>query len=71
MQFKVLADTNRHHKHLVESLTNAWMYILIPQTWINSCINRTSVTFHGIYSFPRDSFIANISMHFWATLDVA
>ena len=30
----------------------------------------TSVTFHGIYSFPRDSFIVNISMHFWATLDM-
>ena len=29
------------------------------------------VTFHGIYSFPRDSFIVNISMHFWTTLDVA
>ena len=28
------------------------------------------VTFHGIYSFPRDSFIVNISMHFWATVDV-
>ena len=28
------------------------------------------VTFHGIYSFPRDSFIVNISMHFWATLDM-
>ena len=28
------------------------------------------VTFHGIYSFPRDSFIFNISMHFWATLDM-
>ena len=32
--------------------------------------NSISVTFHGIYSFPRDSFIANISMHFWATLDM-
>ena len=29
-----------------------------------------NVTFHGIYSFPRDSFIVNISMHFWATLDM-
>ena len=29
-----------------------------------------SVTFHGIYSFPRDSLIVNISMHFWATLDM-
>ena len=29
-----------------------------------------NVTFHGIYSFPRDSFIVNISMHFWATVDV-
>ena len=28
------------------------------------------MTFHGIYSFPRDSFIVNISMHFWATLDM-
>ena len=28
------------------------------------------VTFHGIYSFPRDSFIVDISMHFWATVDV-
>ena len=28
------------------------------------------VTFHGIYSLPRDSFIVNISMHFWATLDM-
>ena len=30
----------------------------------------TDVTFHGIYSFPRDSFIVNISMHFRATLDM-
>ena len=30
-----------------------------------------NVTFHGIYSFPRDSFIVNISMHFGATLEVA
>ena len=22
-----------------------------------------NVTFHGIYSFPRDSYIVNISMH--------
>ena len=31
------------------------------------------VTFHGIhvYSFPRDSFIVNIIMHFGATLEVA
>ena len=29
-----------------------------------------NVTFHGIYSFPRDSFIVGISMHFWATLDM-
>ena len=29
-----------------------------------------NVTFHGIYSFPQDSFIVNISMHFWATVDV-
>ena len=29
-----------------------------------------NVTFHGIYSFPRDFFIVNISMHFWATLDM-
>ena len=29
-----------------------------------------NVTFHGKYSFPRDSFIVNISMHFWATLDM-
>ena len=29
-----------------------------------------NVTFHGIYSFPRDSLIVNISMHFWATLDM-
>ena len=28
------------------------------------------MTFHGIYSFPRDSFIVNISMHFCATLDM-
>ena len=28
------------------------------------------MTFHRIYSFPRDSFIVNISMHFWATLDM-
>ena len=28
------------------------------------------MTFHGIYSFPRDSFIVNISMHFWPTLDM-
>ena len=28
-----------------------------------------NVTFHGIY-IPRDSFIVNISMHFWATLDM-
>ena len=26
------------------------------------------MTFHGIYSFPLDSFIVNISMHLWATL---
>ena len=30
----------------------------------------TNVTFHGMISFPRDSFIVNISMHFWATLDM-
>ena len=30
----------------------------------------TCVTFHGIYSFPRDYFIVNISMHFGATLEV-
>ena len=29
-----------------------------------------NVTFHGIYSFPRDYFIVHISMHFGATLDV-
>ena len=32
------------------------------------------VTFHGIQhvnSFPQDSFIVNISMHFGATLEVA
>ena len=29
-----------------------------------------NVTFHGIYSFPWDSFIVNISMHFWTTLDI-
>ena len=29
------------------------------------------MTFHGIYSFSRDSFIVNISMHFGATLEVA
>ena len=34
------------------------------------CNTCTCVTFHGIYSFPRDSFIVNISMHFWATLDM-
>ena len=28
------------------------------------------VTFHGIHGFPRDSFVVNISMHFWATVDV-
>ena len=28
------------------------------------------VTFYGIYSFPRDSFIVGISMHFWAILDM-
>ena len=33
-------------------------------------VDNVSVTFHGIYSFPRDSFIVNISMHFWATLDM-
>ena len=33
-------------------------------------VRGNSVTFHGIYSFPRDSFIVNISMHFWATLDM-
>ena len=32
---------------------------------------RTIVTFLGIYSFARDSFIINISMHFGATLEVA
>ena len=37
----------------------------ISHIWLNPC-----VTFHGIYSFPRDSFIVNISMHFWATLDM-
>ena len=30
------------------------------------------MTFHGIYSLPRDSVIVNISMHFFgATLEVA
>ena len=29
------------------------------------------MTFLGIYSFARDSFIINISMHFGATLEVA
>ena len=30
------------------------------------------MTFHGIYmGFPRDSFVIDISMHFWATLNVA
>ena len=29
------------------------------------------MTFLGIYSFARDSFIINISMHFEATLEVA
>ena len=33
-----------------------------------SCI---IVTFLGIYSFPRDSFIVGVSVHFWATLDMA
>ena len=33
-------------------------------------MHHTCVTFHGIYSFPRDSFTVNISMHFWATLDM-
>ena len=36
----------------------------------NACRLYACVTFHGIYSFPRDSFIVNISMHFWATLDM-
>ena len=30
-----------------------------------------NVTFLGIYSFPRDSFIVTVSVHFWATLDMA
>ena len=34
-------------------------------------ISQIIVTFHDIYSFPRDSFIVNISMHFGATLEVA
>ena len=32
--------------------------------------SHTNVTFHGIYSFPQDSFIVGVSMHFWATLDM-
>ena len=38
--------------------------------FVNVTRDNVSVTFHGIYSFPRDSFIVNISMHFWATVDV-
>ena len=40
-------------------------------TWTGCTQRSSTVTFHGIYSFPRDSFIVNISMHFGATLEVA
>ena len=45
------------------------LYMLMQKLSCLGVINA-SVTFHGIYSFPRDSFIVNISIHFWATLDM-
>ena len=46
------------------------VYLGMVTSFWSTFVLGGNVIFHGIYSFPRDSFIVNISMHFWATLDM-
>ena len=67
----VLASAFLHVKISVKVVRDTLEWSLVFLEHVCAGGGGGNVTFHGIYSFPRDSFIVNISMHFGATLEVA
>ena len=63
-------------------LTSVFLHVKIPLRYLgytlewslvleHVCAGGGGVMWHYmVYTVPRDSFIVNISMHFWATVDV-